>query len=220
MIVIKKNPNGDTRTATKVVTFEEFQEANKMHREDVRAVMWKLADMIGWVGENHDCTKKSQERMFYRDFLSTIINGTRFVNSEWYQLHVKAERHHLLSNCPEDVNLIDVLEMIADCVCAGIARSGKVRSLEISDDILRSAVNNTVDLIESMIVAEDENDAKSPDDVRGVGEWIKIDRVADMEAFKCSACGSYVHVSTVYEKPMYEYCPMCGARMKGAEDVR
>ena len=160
MIVIKKNPNGDTRTATKVVTFEEFQEANKMHREDVRAVMWKLADMIGWVGENHDCTKKSQERMFYRDFLSTIINGTRFVNSEWYQLHVKAERHHLLAHCPEDVNLIDVLEMIADCVCAGMARSGKVRSLEISDDILRAAVNNTADLIMSMIVVEDENDAK------------------------------------------------------------
>lgn len=154
MIVIKKNPNGDTRTATKVVTFEEFQEANKMHREDVRAVMWKLADMIGWAGENHDCTKKSQERMFYRDFLSTIINGTRFVNSEWYQLHVKAERHHLLSHCPEDVNLIDVLEMIADCVCAGMARSGEVRELEIDDAILRSSVKNTADLIQSMICVE------------------------------------------------------------------
>lgn len=160
MIVIRKNPNGDTRTAPKDVSFEEFQEANKMHREDVREVMWKLADMIGWAGENHDCTKKSQERMFYRDFCSALNDGADFVNGEWYQLYVKAERHHLLAHCPEDVNLIDVLEMIADCVCAGMARSGKVRSLEISDDILRSAVNNTVDLIESMIVAEGENDAE------------------------------------------------------------
>lgn len=160
MIVIRKNPNGDTRTAPKDVSFEEFQEANKMHRDDVCAVMWKLADMIGCAGENHDCTKKSQERMFYRDFCSALNDGADFVNGEWYQLYVKAERHHLLAHCPEDVNLIDVLEMIADCVCAGIARSGEVRSLKIRDDILRSAVNNTVDLIESMIVAEGENDGK------------------------------------------------------------
>lgn len=156
MIVIRKNPNGDTRTAPKDVSFEEFQEANKMHRDDVRSVMWKLADMIGWAGENHDCTKKSQERMFYRDFCSTLNDGTDFVNGEWYQLHVKAERHHLLSHCPEDVNLIDVLEMIADCVCAGMERSGEVRNLEISDDILRAAVNNTADMIMSMIVVKQE----------------------------------------------------------------
>ena len=41
-------------------------------------------------------------------------DGTDFINDEWYQLHIKAERHHLLSNCPDDVNLIDVLEMIVD----------------------------------------------------------------------------------------------------------
>lgn len=31
MIEIKKNPNGDTRTAPKGITFEQFQEANDMH---------------------------------------------------------------------------------------------------------------------------------------------------------------------------------------------
>lgn len=160
MIVIRKNPNGDTRTAPKGITFEEFEKANDMHRSDVSAVMDLLGGMIFRAGSYHDFTKKSQERMFYRDFCTTLNDGTDFVNSEWYQLHVKAERHHLLSHCPEDVNLIDVLEMIADCVCAGMARSGKVRSLEISDDILRAAVNNTADLIMSMIVVEDENDAE------------------------------------------------------------
>lgn len=154
MIVVRKNPNGDTRTAQNGVTFEEFQEANNMHRDNVREVMWKLADMVGCTGENHDCTKKCQERMFYRDFCSTLYRGADFVNSEWYQLHVKAERHHLLSHCPEDVNLIDVLEMIVDCVCAGMARSGEVRELEIDDAILRSAVKNTADLIQSMICVE------------------------------------------------------------------
>ena len=140
MIEIKKNPNGDTRTAPKGITFEEFQEANDMHIYDVASVMYELSKMVDSAGEHHDCTKKSQERMFYNNFLSTMNDGTDFVNDEWYQLHIKAERHHLLSNCPDDVNLIDVLEMIADCVCAGMARSGEVRDLEINPDILNSGI--------------------------------------------------------------------------------
>lgn len=151
MVTIYKNPNGDTRTAPKNVSFEEFQEANDMHREDVNQVMYELSQMIDKRGENHDCTKKSQERMFYKNFLSTMNDGTDFVNDEWYQLHIKAERHHLLSHCPDDVNLIDVLEMISDCVCAGMARSGEIRDLEIDSDILNRAVQNTAKMIKDMI---------------------------------------------------------------------
>lgn len=154
MITIKKNPNGDTRTAPKEVPFEQFQEANDMHRADVAAVMWELAKMIDVAGEMHDCTKKSQERMFYRDFLAAMNNGADFINGEWYQLHVHAERHHLLSRCPGDVNLIDVMEMLADFVCAGMARSGEIRSLEINNETLSMAVKNTIELIKSMIVVE------------------------------------------------------------------
>ena len=155
MIEIKKNPNGDTRTAPKGITFEQFQEANYMHIDDVKAVMYELSRMIGGTGENHDYTKKSQERMFYRDFVDTQENGTDFVNSEWYQLHVRVERHHLLSNCPDDVNLIDVLEMIADCTCAGLARSGEIRDLEIDNNILNRAVKNTAQLIKNMVVVKE-----------------------------------------------------------------
>ena len=156
MIKIFKNPNGDTRTAPKNVTFEEFQEANDMHIDDVKQVMYELSQIVDHRGENHDCTKKSQERMFYNNFLSTMNDGTDFVNDEWYQLHIKAERHHLLSNCPDDVNLIDVLEMIADCVCAGMARSGEIRDLEINPDILNRAVQNTAKLIKDLIEEYDE----------------------------------------------------------------
>lgn len=151
MITIYKNPNGDTRTAKKDVSFEEFQEANDMHIDDVKSVMYELSRMIDQTGERHDCTKKSQERMFYNNFLSTMNNGTDFVNDEWYQLHIKAERHHLLSHCPDDVNLIDVLEMISDCVCAGMARSGEIRDLEIDNEILNRAVKNTAEMIKRMI---------------------------------------------------------------------
>lgn len=155
MLVIKKNPNGDTRTAQKDVSFEQFQEANDMHRRDVSAVMVALAERLVTAGEYHDITKITQERMFYRDFLATMNEGEDFTDSEWYRLHVRAERHHLFSRCPDDVNLIDVMEMIADCVCAGLARSGEVRSLEIDGDILRAAVENTADLIKSMIIVRE-----------------------------------------------------------------
>lgn len=151
MIEIKKNPNGDTRTAPKNVSFEDFQIANSMHMYDVSNVMWELAEMIDARGENHDWTKKSQEELFYNNFLSTMNHGTDFTKDEWYQIHIKTERHHLLANCPDDVNLIDVLEMIVDCTCAGLARSGKVRPIELNDDILRKAINNTVELIKSMV---------------------------------------------------------------------
>lgn len=146
-IIIEKNPNGDTRTAPKNISFKQFQEANDMHRADVNAVMKYLARLVHKAGLKHDYTKKSDEDLFYENFLSTMNNGTNFVEDEWYQLHVNEERHHLLSRCPEDVNLIDVVEMIADCTCAGLARSGEVRDLEISTDILERAVKNTVKLI-------------------------------------------------------------------------
>lgn len=122
-----------------------------MHIDNVEEVMREIANLVKKAGELHDCTKKSQERMFYRDFVNTQENGADFVSGEWYQLHVNAERHHLLSNCPEDVNLIDVLEMIADCTCAGLARSGEIRDLEINSEILDRAVKNTTELIKSMV---------------------------------------------------------------------
>ena len=37
--------------------------------------------------------------------------------------------------------------MIADCTCAGLARSGEVRGLEINTEVLEKAVQNTVKLI-------------------------------------------------------------------------
>ena len=155
MIKIKKNPNGDTRTAPKNVSFEDFQEANDMHISDVSDVMYELSRMIDNRGMNHDCTKKFQEKLFYDNFLSTINKGTDFTKDEWYQIHINAERHHLLSKCPNDVNLIAILEMIVDCICAGLSRSGEVRPMEINDDILHKAIDNTVELIKSVVEVEE-----------------------------------------------------------------
>lgn len=151
-VVIHKNPNGDTRTAPKGITFDLFQEANDSHISDVRTVMNEIGTMFCENGENHDRTKKSEEKIFYRDFLGAMDGEINFVSGKWYQHHVNTERHHLLSKCPEDVNLLDVIEMIVDCVCAGKTRSGEIRGLEITTEILDKAMKNTVKLVDDMTV--------------------------------------------------------------------
>lgn len=154
-VKIKKNPNGDTRTAKKDVTFSEFQKANDMHRQDVQTVMYHLSNQMRMQGIKHDWTKISKEKLFYKDFLATMNEGADFVNAQWYQLHIHEEKHHPLSYCHDDVNLLDIIEMVVDCVCAGKARSGEVRELEISDEILKLALNNTVKLVDDMTFTQE-----------------------------------------------------------------
>lgn len=153
-VVIHKNPNGDTRTAPKGITFKQFQEANNSHIMDVTNTMLRVSEMMEEAACTHDHTKKSDEEQFYKDFLSTMNEGTDFVSGKWYQHHVNTERHHLLSRCPEDVNLLDVIEMIVDRVCAGKTRSGEIRGLEITPEILETAMKNMVKLVDDMTEAK------------------------------------------------------------------
>ena len=53
--------------------------------------------------------------------------------------------------CPADVNLIDVLEFVADCVMASMARSGSVYPLQLTPDVLERAFQNTVELLKSQV---------------------------------------------------------------------
>lgn len=152
MITIKKNGNGDTRTAKSDVTFREFQKANDSHKMDVYNVMQLLADKILESGKNHDHTKKEFEDQQYKAFKEAMNGTTPFNESDWYKMHVTTERHHLYSHVPEDVNLIDVLEMISDIICAALARNNeRIDSLNIDSDILHKAINNTIRLINENI---------------------------------------------------------------------
>ena len=45
------------------------------------------------------------------------------------------------------------------------------------------------------------------------GRWISLDMHKGMEQFRCSACGIECYVPTCLGKPIYEYCPNCGAKM-------
>lgn len=157
-VKITRNTDGDTRVATKVPTFMEFACANLSHIEDVKSVMVQMAKELETIGRKHDDTKVREpyRSMFYRDLCNTIEGKMNFLDGEWSKLHYESERHHLLSRVPVDVNLFDVLEMVADCVSAGIARSGEVRPLEIDGSILSKALHNTVDLVASWIELSEE----------------------------------------------------------------
>lgn len=156
-VTIKHNTDGDTRVAKEIPTINRFNEANIMHQRDVRELGKAFTDAIFYRLDNHDWTKTEEpyKSMFYRDFCDTMNGYIKFEDGEWAHIHYdKFERHHLLRHVPEDVNLIDVIEMICDCVCAGMARSNDVYDVTIPEDVLAKAVKNTFKLLKEHVYVE------------------------------------------------------------------
>lgn len=154
-MIIHKNPNGDTRTASKNVSFEDFQKANRWHIQDVDLAMNLLVEQLNKQRYKHDHTKTEKEELFYRDFKNTLETDADFTKEEWYQYHIHEERHHPTSYLHPDFNLLDLLETICDCVCAGLARSGEVRPMEFNDDIVKLAIQNTIKFLTGRIEVKD-----------------------------------------------------------------
>lgn len=156
---ITPNKNGDTRVADHMPTISEFDQANTWHRDDVCSVMSSLALEVIERGKKHDYTKVTEpyRSHFYNDFYNKL-NGNLddFKNGKWRQEHVNNERHHLNDRVPLDVNLIDILEMLCDVVCAGKARSGSVYFPDVNKDVLYSAYKNTFDMIKDSVLIKPE----------------------------------------------------------------
>jgi hypothetical protein len=147
-IQIRKSPTADTRTCDFAnVSERTLLNSSVQHIADVRRGLAFFGAMLAEAATNHDTDKLTDIEGFHRDFV------TGFAQTTWWDEHRRLNRHHLLQadGVPEDVNLIDVLDMIADCVMAGMARSGSVYALEISDDVLRRAFNNTVTALQSRV---------------------------------------------------------------------
>ena len=150
VIDVAANNLGDTRTANRKPSFDKFQAANGSHMTDVEDVMLEIAKLIRKAGLEHDYTKKFYEPEFYADFCKVLDGSTeKFEDMEWYQKHINKERHHINSRCPDDVDLIDIIEHIVDCCCAGKTRSGYISPVVIDPEILKRAVDNTVKLIDN-----------------------------------------------------------------------
>jgi len=99
--------------------------------------------------KKHDHTKLEDLKGF-TDALNTRAVGAEFKKHPWWKKHM-TERHHLNDSVPDDVNLLDVLEMVCDCVCAGMARTGEVYPVEIKPEVLKKAVANTAELLKKNI---------------------------------------------------------------------
>lgn len=148
MIQIHKSATADTRTCDFANTSKETLLASShQHIGDVQDALGFMGYLLNKASEVHDHDKISDIDGFHRDFV------TGFKKTTWWDNHRKVNRHHLLQadGVPADVNLIDVLDMICDCVMAGMARSGSVYPLNIEAEVLQRAFDNTVELLKANV---------------------------------------------------------------------
>ncbi|MFA6152932.1 MAG: hypothetical protein WC716_16540 [Chitinophagaceae bacterium] len=152
MITIQKSKTADTRTCDFAnVKKETLFDSSLQHIRDVRNGIEYFKGLLDTAALNHDSDKLTDIDGFHSDFL------TGFKTTKWWDNHRKIMRHHLIEKdgIPEDVNLIDVFDMIVDCVMAGMGRSGSVYPLNIDVRVLIKAFDNTVELLKKQVIVED-----------------------------------------------------------------
>lgn len=149
MITVKPSPTADTRTCDFAnVTKETLLASSEQHIRDVHKALEFFRDQIINAMLMHDPDKLTDIDGFHADFV------TGFAQTGWWDRQLN--RHHLTmaDGIPEDVNLIDVLDFIADCVMAGMARSGSVYPLNLPPELLERAFQNTVELLKREVAVE------------------------------------------------------------------
>jgi hypothetical protein len=153
VIKIRKSETADTRTCDfRNVTRETLGASSRQHIADVSVALAHFAQMLHRAAAMHDVDKLTDLDSFHADF----ITGFDAEHQGWWDRHRSLNRHHLmqLDGVPDDVNLIDVLDFIADCTMAGMARSGDVYALALPDGLLERAFHNTAALLKSAVVVE------------------------------------------------------------------
>ncbi|MDR1305537.1 MAG: hypothetical protein LBK76_09995 [Verrucomicrobiales bacterium] len=121
--------------------------SSRQHIDDVQKALAFFTKYLDWAAKRHDDDKINELEWFYEGFV------TAFKNTGWWDHHRKITRHHLAQadGVHDDVNLLDVLEYIADCVMAGLARSGSVYDVKLDDEVLQRAFKNTVKLLKQQV---------------------------------------------------------------------
>lgn len=148
MIEIGKSSTADTRTCDFANTTKEtLLESSRQHIGDVGKAMAFFVARLTEAAAVHDYDKLTGIDWFHRDFV------TGFKETGWWDNHRKIHRHHLAQadGVPADVNLIDVIEFVADCVMAGMARSGDVYELKLPEELLRKALENTAEMLKRQV---------------------------------------------------------------------
>lgn len=157
MIKVKPSPTADTRTCDFAnVTKGTLLESSKQHIADVQLALAFFRGQLAAAADLHDLDKIGDIEGFHRDFV------TGFKQTEWWDRHRQLNRHHLnvADGVRDDVNLIDVLDFIADCVMAGMARIGSVYPLQLPPELLERAFQNTVSLLKANVTVDDTNETR------------------------------------------------------------
>jgi len=148
MIEIDKSQTADTRTCDFANTDKlTLLASSRTHIADVVKALAFFSGKLTEAAGEHDYDKLTSIDWFHADFI------TGFKKTGWWDNHRKIHRHHLdkPDGVPENVNLLDVIEHISDCVMAGMARSGSVYELKLSDELLQRAFKNTVEMLKSQV---------------------------------------------------------------------
>ena len=150
MIEIYKSQTANMRTCDFAnVSKDTLLRSSRQHIDDVRRALDFFAGKLVAAGRHHDTDKITDIDGFHADF----VRGFGPDAQAWWTRHRQVNRHHLTheDGIPADVNLIDVLDYIADCVMAGMARSGSVYELKLPPELLERAFQNTVALLKSQV---------------------------------------------------------------------
>lgn len=150
MIEIRSSPTADSRTCDVTqVSKDQLLESSRQHISDVWRGLTFFMDELSRAGINHDPDKIDDIDGFYENFQNRFGEG----HTDWWERHRQKNRHHL--NYPDgvrdDVNLIDVLDYVTDCVMAGMARSGDVYDVQIDPAVLFRAFKNTIELLKKQV---------------------------------------------------------------------
>lgn len=154
-VVIKETPNADSRTMEgKELDRDLIFEDTKSHIKGVQDIMEEMSNKLLDNSKRHDFTKIKEFDGFF-DMLSELVtNGHNVNGNKWWELHITDERHHVLNKEPKDVNLFDILELIADVNASGMARTGEVYDIQMPGDLLIRAFNNTMRMVKNSIEVE------------------------------------------------------------------
>lgn len=113
MIEIQKSQTADTRTCDFANTNKEtLLASSRQHIGDVVKALAFFSSKITEAAGEHDYDKLTTIDWFHADFV------TGFKQTGWWDNHRKIHRHHLdkADGVPDDVNLLDIIEHISDCV--------------------------------------------------------------------------------------------------------
>lgn len=126
-IILERTPNA-AYIYDKKTNRDECLHDTRLHQEAVAKLMHAIADEILLRADYHDYTK------FKYDDLT-------------FERHMKMERHHLnmAPGVPRDVNVVDLVEFICDCVSAAAQRSQSLnfKYLMVDESLLQPIINNT-----------------------------------------------------------------------------